>query len=53
MNSETTDVQTAVYFDPEHVCKVTLIDSPGFDDSRDGVTDTDILERITNFLNEG
>lgn len=27
-----------------------LIDTPGFDDSREGVTDTDLLEKIVRFL---
>ena len=31
---------------------VTLVDTPGFDDSREGNTDTDILEKIANFLQE-
>ena len=30
--------------------RVTLVDTPGFDDSRQGVTDTDILAKIANFL---
>jgi hypothetical protein len=29
---------------------VFLVDTPGFDDSRPGVTDTDVLEKIVNFL---
>jgi hypothetical protein len=31
---------------------VTLVDTPGFDDSREGVTDTDILGKIADFLQE-
>lgn len=27
-----------------------LIDTPGFDDSREGVTDTDILQKIVEYL---
>jgi hypothetical protein len=29
---------------------VSLVDTPGFDDSRDGVTDTDILRKMADFL---
>jgi predicted GTPase len=29
---------------------VTIVDTPGFDDSRAGVTDTDILGKITEYL---
>ncbi|KAI6127582.1 hypothetical protein EDD16DRAFT_246347 [Pisolithus croceorrhizus] len=32
--------------------KIKLVDTPGFDDSRDGVTDTDVLKMIANFLKE-
>jgi predicted GTPase len=31
---------------------VTLVDTPGFDDSREGVTDTDILGKIASFLQD-
>ena len=31
---------------------VKFVDTPGFDDSREGVTDSDILEKITNFLRD-
>jgi len=30
--------------------RITLVDTPGFDDSRQGVSDTDVLESIANFL---
>ena len=29
---------------------MNLVDTPGFDDSREGVTDADILTMIANFL---
>ena len=29
---------------------VTFVDTPGFDDSREGETDTDVLKRIASFL---
>ncbi|KAG6370908.1 hypothetical protein JVT61DRAFT_10932 [Boletus reticuloceps] len=48
--SETSDIQTARYVDEKTGISVTLIDTPGFDDSREGVTDTDILEKIVRFL---
>ena len=50
--SETNFVLTSRYFDPESGCSVTLVDTPGFDDSREGVSDVHILENITNFLQE-
>jgi hypothetical protein len=31
---------------------VTFVDTPGFDDSREGVTDADILRAIAVFLKE-
>ena len=40
-----------MYFDPEQGSKVTLIDTPGFGDSRDGVTDVDVFVVIAEFLN--
>ena len=51
--SETFGIQTAQYIDPKTGHSVTLIDTPGFDDSREGVTDTDILEKIVQFLEPG
>lgn len=29
---------------------MNMVDTPGFDDSREGVTDADILTMIANFL---
>jgi hypothetical protein len=31
---------------------MTFIDTPRFDNSHEGVTDTDILEKIADFLQE-
>ena len=31
---------------------VTLVGTPGFDDSREGITDIDILEKMADFLQE-
>ena len=53
LESQTFDVNTSFYFDKEAGLSVTLVDTPGFDDSRDGVTDTDILGKIADFLQEG
>ncbi|KAF5388966.1 hypothetical protein D9757_005041 [Collybiopsis confluens] len=50
LHSETIDVQCVDFVDEETGRNVILVDTPGFDDSRDGITDTDILKRITNFL---
>jgi len=30
--------------------RVTFVDTPGFDDSREGETDTDVLKKIASFL---
>ena len=51
IESETIDINTASYSESGRV--VTLVDTPGFDDSREGVTDTDILEKVAKFLQEG
>jgi len=48
--SETSDIQVVPFFDPTSGRNVVLVDTPGFDDSRPGVTDTDTLKRITAFL---
>ncbi|KAF5345263.1 hypothetical protein D9757_014425 [Collybiopsis confluens] len=50
IESETIDVRCIKFVDEESGRKVILLDTPGFDDSRDGVTDTDILKMITDFL---
>ncbi len=52
-DSETADIKESTYTDMKSgVCAVTLVDTPGFDDSRDGITDTDILEKIVRFLED-
>ncbi|KAG6379498.1 hypothetical protein JVT61DRAFT_9989 [Boletus reticuloceps] len=49
--SKTSDIQTAFYVDQMTGSRVMLVDTPGFDDSREGeVTDTHILEKTVQFL---
>ena len=48
--SQTDEVDISVYTDSINNYSVTLVDTPGFDDSREGVSDTDILQRIVDFL---
>ena len=50
LDSETINIKTARYVDPTTGLSVTLVDTPGFDDSREGVGDVDILEKIAEFL---
>ncbi|KJA22639.1 hypothetical protein HYPSUDRAFT_644507 [Hypholoma sublateritium FD-334 SS-4] len=50
LESETADVADIRFIDSATGRKVTIVDTPGFDDSRQGVTDTDILKKIANFL---
>jgi len=45
----TSEIGRYNYFTEGGRC-VTLVDTPGFDDSREEITDTDILQRITSFL---
>ncbi|KAJ7922201.1 P-loop containing nucleoside triphosphate hydrolase protein, partial [Mycena leptocephala] len=45
LESETADIQVFHFVDPTSGHKVRIVDTPGFDDSRKGVTDTDILKR--------
>lgn len=47
--SQTSEVEEFTYFDSVNKCSVTLIDTPGFDDSR-GISDTDVLRKIVCFL---
>lgn len=49
-DSETIDIETACYVDDKTGLSVTLIDTPGFDDSREGISDVDILGKIAYFL---
>ena len=50
LESETSDIQVIPFVDRATGRNVTIVDTPGFDDSRKGVTDTDILKKIANFL---
>ncbi|KAF8873367.1 hypothetical protein CPB84DRAFT_1690820, partial [Gymnopilus junonius] len=50
LESETSEIQIINFVDASSECNVTIVDTPGFDDSRSGVTDTDILKKITDFL---
>ncbi|KAF8345737.1 P-loop containing nucleoside triphosphate hydrolase protein [Amanita rubescens] len=49
IDSVTSEVDRFRYFERDGRC-VTFVDTPGFDDSREGVTDTDILQKIASFL---
>jgi predicted GTPase len=48
LESQTFDTATSRYI--QDGISVTLVDTPGFDDSREGITDTDILGKIADFL---
>jgi predicted GTPase len=50
LESQTIDITTSRY--TQDGISVTLVDTPGFDDSREGITDTDILGKIADFLQE-
>lgn len=50
LDSETFDVKDFQFFDHTTGRKVRIVDTPGFDDSRSGVTDTDILKKIADYL---
>ncbi|CAA7267406.1 unnamed protein product [Cyclocybe aegerita] len=50
LESETSDIQVIRFCDGPSGRNVTIVDTPGFDDSRAGVSDTDILRTITEFL---
>ena len=50
IESETNDIQVFRFLDHTSGHNVTLVDTPGFDDSREGVTDTDILKKMADFL---
>ncbi|KAJ3508731.1 hypothetical protein NLJ89_g5594 [Agrocybe chaxingu] len=50
LESETSDIQIIRFCDGPSGRNITIVDTPGFDDSRAGVTDTDILRTITDFL---
>ena len=50
LESQTFDITTSRY--EQDGISVTLVDTPGFDDSREGITDTKILGKIADFLQE-
>ncbi|KJA16047.1 hypothetical protein HYPSUDRAFT_325670 [Hypholoma sublateritium FD-334 SS-4] len=50
LESETADVEPIRFIESVTGRRVTVVDTPGFDDSRQGVTDTDILTKIAKFL---
>jgi len=50
IESETNDVQDYIMYGRDSGRKVKILDTPGFDNSRNGVTDTDILRKISEFL---
>lgn len=49
LHSETSQVQT-IHWTTRDGVGINLVDTPGFDDSREGVTDADILAMIATFL---
>ncbi|KAJ7833205.1 hypothetical protein B0H14DRAFT_3142639 [Mycena olivaceomarginata] len=50
LESETFEVQSYRFRDPTSGRTMIMVDTPGFDDSREGITDTEILKRVANFL---
>ncbi|KAF7353274.1 hypothetical protein MSAN_01515300 [Mycena sanguinolenta] len=52
LGSETSEVQGFSFVDRTSGRTVTLLDTPGFDDSCPELTDTDILKQIANYLCE-
>ena len=50
LDSETNRVQVIRFLDRLSRRRVTIVDTPGFDDSGEDVSDTDTLRMITNFL---
>ena len=50
LESETSDVQVLHFHDRDSGRKVTIVDTPGFDDSRADFSDTKILKTIADFL---
>ncbi|KAI6030302.1 P-loop containing nucleoside triphosphate hydrolase protein [Pisolithus marmoratus] len=51
LESETSEVQPIEWVNEDGV-KIKLVDTPGFDDSRQGLNDTDVLKMIASFLEE-
>ena len=52
LESETSEIQVVRFVDPKSRRRVVIVDTPGFDDSRRGDNDTDILKKIAKFLLE-
>ncbi len=50
LESETAEVFPICFTDRVTGRNVTVVDTPGFDDSRQGVTDTDILTEIAKYM---
>ncbi|KAJ7511407.1 P-loop containing nucleoside triphosphate hydrolase protein, partial [Mycena galericulata] len=50
LESETSKVQHFSFADPTSGRKVTIVDTPGFDDSRKDMSDANILKQIAEFL---
>ncbi|KAJ7443402.1 P-loop containing nucleoside triphosphate hydrolase protein [Mycena galericulata] len=50
LDSETSEVNSFSFADRASGRKVTIVDTPGFDDSRPEMTDTDVLKQIADFL---
>ena len=50
VESHTDSINVSCYFDEYGSLSTTLVDTPGFDDSRDGHSDVEILRKISDFL---
>ncbi|KAJ3873810.1 lipoxygenase [Lentinula edodes] len=50
LDSQTSDVQVFHFFDKFSGRNIVLVDTPGFDDSRNDITDTAVLKKIAEFL---
>ena len=50
LESETDDIQAIRFAYPASGHSMTIVDTPGFNYSRESISDTEILKRITKFL---
>ena len=50
LESETDDVKVVTFTNPSTSRAIRIVDTLGFDDSRENRSDTDILKKITDFL---
>ena len=50
LESETSDLQVLHFRDRDSGRKVTIVDAPGFDDSRLDLSDANILKMVAGFL---